>query len=125
MVAFSARQGSNLLYSANFESGLQGFAIDNNFGRSNGLWHLSTGRGADAGHSSSNSLYYGTGEGPSGGGSYNVGANEGVVVSPSIDLSMAGGTVTLTFNYLLQTEGMTNFDLALVIWAIDFSNKCL
>jgi len=40
--------------------------------------------------------------------------SEGVVVSPSIDLTGAGGAVTLTFNYLLQTEGQTNFDRALV-----------
>ena len=114
VVALSAQQGSNLLFSANFESGLQGFTIDNSFGRGNGLWHLSTGRGADAGHSPSSSLYYGAGEGPAGGGNYNTGTNEGVVVSPSIDLTLASGAITLTFNYLLQTENSSEYDLALV-----------
>src|SRR5262249_27662805 len=74
-----------------------------------------------AGHSSSYSLYYGFGEGPNGGGSYNVTnlsgttiANEGVITSPLIDLRGATAAPMLSFNYLIQTEPLTNYDRATV-----------
>ena len=60
------------VYRADFETGAQGFTADNSptGGYLPGQWHLSTGRGAQAGHSASTSFYYGSGEGPSGGGTY-------------------------------------------------------
>ena len=107
--------GGGTVFQANFESGLQGFTVDNTVGNGNGLWHLSTGRGADAGHSASQSLYYGMSEGLSGGGTYNTGGiNEGAVISPSINLAGVAAPITLQFNYLLQTEGNASFDFALV-----------
>src|ERR1035438_6360597 len=47
---------TGLVFAADFESGLQGFTIDNTYGSANGLWHLSTGRAQDAGHSPIHSL---------------------------------------------------------------------
>ena len=94
-----------------FESGQAGYVINNNIrgtGSSAGLWHLSTLRGAQTGHSPSNSFYYG-GENT---GTYNTGAaNAGSITSPVIALP-ASGPVNLSFNYVLQTEGSTSFDTA-------------
>ena len=107
--------GGGTLFQADFETGLQGFTVTNALGNGNGLWHLSTGRGANAGHSASTSLYYGEGEGEGGGGTYDTGGiNEGAVVSPLISLVGAAAPVSLEFNYLLQTEGNASFDVALV-----------
>jgi hypothetical protein len=101
------------VFSADFESGLQGFTINNSIpGRGTGLWHLSTGRGNQSGHSPTQSLYYGQGEGASGGGTYDTGdANAGALTSPSITLPTGGG-ISLGFNYVLQTERFTGFDVA-------------
>ena len=116
-VYLSAFGGSaSAVFAANFESGLGGFTVTNTFGNGNGLWHLSTGRATDPGHSPSNSLYYGQNEGPSGGGNYDTSgiANEGVVTSSTIDLTTQTGPLTLSFNYLLQTEGNSFYDHATV-----------
>ncbi|HEX5081206.1 MAG TPA: PxKF domain-containing protein [Blastocatellia bacterium] len=98
-----------------FESGQQGFVIDNGPrpGRVAGLWHLSTGRGAQSGHSPSTSFYFGQGEGPGGGGDYNVGATAGSITSGPITLPDTPG-VSLSFNYVLQTEAFAGFDVASV-----------
>ncbi|MGV3484666.1 MAG: Ig-like domain-containing protein [Planctomycetaceae bacterium] len=65
-------------------------------------WHLSTGRGTAIGHSSDDSFYFGSGEGPAGNGSYTNNA-DGTLLSPSIDLS--GTTVArLSFKHFLNTE---------------------
>jgi uncharacterized repeat protein (TIGR01451 family) len=108
-------------FQADFETGLQGFTVNNGIGLSNGLWHVSTGRGSQAGHSASHSIYYGFGEGPAGGGTYNTTnssgvaiANEGVITSPTIDLRGASGAPTLSFNYLIQTEPSAAYDNASV-----------
>ena len=42
-----------------------------------GLWHLSTGRQSNPGHSSPFSLYYGQNETAAGGGNYNIGRSAG------------------------------------------------
>jgi len=96
--------GVETLFSADFESGLDGFTVDNGFGVGGGLWHRTDGRGSDSGHSSPHSLYYGQNEGSGGGGDYDAGDTEGVVTSPVIDLTGAVAPVTLSFNYLLETE---------------------
>src|SRR5207245_77549 len=113
--------GNGGSFQADFESGLQGLSINTGIGNSNGLWHLSTGRGAQAGHSATHSIYYGFGEGPNGGGTYNmtnssgVGiANEGAITSPSIDLRTVTGPPVLSFNYLIQTEPIASYDNASV-----------
>jgi hypothetical protein len=98
-----------------FESGQQGFVINNGPqpGHVAGLWHLSTGRGSQSGHSPVTSFYFGTGEGPGGGGNYNVGNTAGTITSGPIALPNIPG-VGLAFNYVLQTEGNGSFDVASV-----------
>jgi hypothetical protein len=81
-----------------------GFTVDNTGATVAGLWHLSTGRGNEEGHSADDSMYYGQGEGPTGGGNYNVGDSAGRITSPTIDLT-SHETAQLSFNYVLQTEG--------------------
>ena len=100
------------LYDQDFESGLGGFVISNDFALGGGLWHVSSGRGADSGHSHASSVYYGHNEGPSGGGDYDTGAaNAGAFYSPVISLPFSGD-INLTFNYFLQTEGSRSWDIA-------------
>lgn len=99
-----------------FESGEQGFVIDNGpqSGREAGLWHLSVGHGAQTGHSPGTSFYFGQGEGPEGGGNYNVGKTAGAITSAPITLPDNLG-VSLSFNYILQREpGELNYDVAAV-----------
>ncbi|MFO0897057.1 MAG: S8 family serine peptidase [Pirellulales bacterium] len=92
------------IYRQDFESGLGGFALDNTFELGQGQWHRSTGRGHDAGHSASHSLYFGSGEGEEGGGLYNslIG---GAALSPEIDLRNVTGQLQLRFNYFLEADG--------------------
>jgi hypothetical protein len=102
------------VFSTDFSSGTSGFVVNNSGG---GLWHLSTGRGSQGGHSASNSFYYGQGEGASGGGNYNTaGRNTGTLTSPSIALPTVsnGESLLLDFNYVLQTEVFDGFDVAQV-----------
>jgi Ca2+-binding RTX toxin-like protein/subtilisin-like proprotein convertase family protein len=88
---------------------LDEFTIENSIGAPvDGLWHLSTGRGNDPGHSSDDSLYYGTGETSTGGGNYDVGQTAGRITSPAINNIPAGAV--LSFNYFLQTENASGFD---------------
>lgn len=87
------------LLNVDFESGLEGFQIDNGFGFGRGQWHSSTLRGGDGGHSASRSLYFGARDG-----SGYADDAEGVVTSPSIDLRGLTGEVELAFNYLLDVE---------------------
>jgi hypothetical protein len=98
-----------------FESGPQGFVINNGPlpGHVAGLWRLSTGRGAQTGHSPVTSFYFGQGEGPGGGGNYNVGNTAGTITSGPIALPNNPG-VGISFNYVLQTEGNGAFDVASV-----------
>jgi hypothetical protein len=101
--------------SFDFESGQQGFVINNGPqpGHVAGLWHLSTVRGTQPGHSPVTSFYFGQGEGPAGGGNYNVGNTAGTITSEPIALPNSPG-LGLTFNYVLQTEGNGSFDVASV-----------
>ena len=109
-VNLSALTGQpNVIFSANFEDGLDGFTINNTIGQSNGsgngLWHLSTGQATNGGHSAYHSLYYGRNETLFGGGNYNTGTiNEGAVTSPLIDLTGQSAPVTLSFNYFLDSD---------------------
>ena len=86
-------------FSDNGTPSLDGFTIDAD---ATSQWHLSTGRDADAGHSEPDSLYFGSGEGSAGGGTYNNNAS-GTVTSPPIDLS-AAPSAELQFSYFLDTE---------------------
>jgi hypothetical protein len=105
----NASGGSNTIF--DFESGVQGFTINNNVrgtGTSAGLWHLSTRRGTQAGHSPTTSFYYGSETT----GNYNTGAaNAGTITSGPL---LIGPGSNLSFNYVLQTEGNGGFDIASV-----------
>ncbi|MCA9245880.1 MAG: M36 family metallopeptidase [Planctomycetales bacterium] len=73
-------------------------------------WHLSTGRGADSGHSADDSFYFGSGEGPSGGGQHDN-DSEGSILSPLIDLT-GFLDARLEFAHFLESE--SGFDFASV-----------
>jgi hypothetical protein len=92
-----------------FESGQQGFTIDNGPfpGHVPGLWHLSTRRGAQPGHSPVTSFYFGREIE----GDYNVGNTAGTITSGPIALPNNPGA-ELAFNYVLLTEGDPSFDRA-------------
>src|SRR5262245_39437563 len=95
----------------NFESGQQGFVINNGPqpGHVAGLWHLSTRRGTEAGHSPVTSFYFGSEVS----GNYNVGNTAGTITSGPIALPNLPG-LALAFNYVLLTEGNGFFDEASV-----------
>jgi hypothetical protein len=115
IVALSVAGGQGVVFSADLETGLQGLTIQNGVGSSNGLWHLSTGRGSDAGHSAKSSLYYGRNEGALGGGNYDVGIkNGGAVVTPDLVLPANADLVALSFNYFMDVEPVDLYDRALV-----------
>jgi subtilisin family serine protease len=108
-----------IIFTADFsdETGaasFDGFTIDNTGATIEGLWHLSTGRGDQDGHSADDSIYFGTGEDSDGGGNYNVGHTAGRIISPVIDLTSVKGA-QLSFNYFLQTEGNNLYDRATVM----------
>ena len=97
---------------------LDGFTIDNTGATVEGLWHLSTGRGNQVGHSAIDSLYFGQGEGPDGNGNYDVGNTAGRITSPLIDLNGLEDA-ELSFNYILETEASIDWDNAQVLIAVD------
>ncbi len=112
---FPSGPASEQVFAADFTDGAKdGFTIDNTGAPQQGLWHVSTGRGGDAGHSAEHSMYFGTGEGPSGGGDYDVGHTAGRITSPQIDLSDLE-SAELSFNHFLETEGADAFDRARVL----------
>ncbi|MEO1998256.1 MAG: M36 family metallopeptidase, partial [Planctomycetaceae bacterium] len=92
-------------------SDASGTAFDDGFTHSGtgDLWHLSTGRGLHSGHSSDDSFYFGSGEGPNGGGKY-LNNSKGVLTSPSVDLSSYTSPIFLDFNHFLNAE--SGFDFA-------------
>ncbi|MGB2822750.1 MAG: hypothetical protein WBF17_17330, partial [Phycisphaerae bacterium] len=122
---------SGVVYHADFEDGdAGGFAIDNAIGADvDGLWHLSTGRSQDPLHSGEGSFDYGVGEGPSGGGNYNVGHSAGRITLAAFivdgDLNLAN--FEFIFNYYLDTErrhpgGETGYDVATFLLSADSGN---
>ncbi len=86
---------------------LEAFEIDNSGG---GQWHLSTGRGADPGHSADDAVYFGSGEDAAGGGKYDNDVG-GSLFSPVIDLSGIRRPV-LKVNHFLEVED--HFDNATI-----------
>jgi hypothetical protein len=83
---------------------LDDFVINNDTdGAVAGLWHLTSARADQPGHSGPHSLYFGQRETATGGGTYNVGHTAGEVTSP--DISLIGlNSAELTFNYWLDVE---------------------
>ena len=111
-VQSTAPTGASTLFSDSFESGLGGFTLNNTV--ASGLWHLSAGRGTQSGHSATQSLYFGTGETAAGGGTYNTGARTaGYATMPAVALP-AAPAATVSFDYVLQTEGNASYDKAQV-----------
>lgn len=101
-----------VIFSADFEAGSNGFVVSNAFGAGGGLWHRSTARGGDAGHSTNRSFYYGTNEAPPLGGTYETGGtNSGAIVSPVISIP-GEGRISLSFNSCLNTENRQGYDVA-------------
>lgn len=87
-----------VIFTANFDSGLDGFTFVPDPDASSNLWHRTSHRYA----SPTNCLYYG-GEGNW---SYDTGArNAGNVQSPTISLKGCAAPITLSFNYWLNNEG--------------------
>jgi len=92
-----------------FESGtLNSFAAGNNV---NSLtWQTTTNRGADLGHSSSNSAYFGNPATFD----YNTANQEGSELTSSV-INLSGYlSASLTLNYFLETENAMGFDVASV-----------
>lgn len=94
-------------FRADFSEGiapsLDGFVVDNSGAPAAGLWHLTTARANQPGHSPPHSLYFGRNETANGFGNYNVGHTAGRVTSPII--SLAGlDRAELSFNYFLNVE---------------------
>ncbi len=114
VVGANADDATTLLTSADFESGQTGYVIDNSLlgtDASAGLWHLSTRHGAEPNHSSTASFYYGSETT----GTYDTGAaNAGSITSPMIALP-AVPSISLSFNYILQTESDLDWDSASVL----------
>ncbi len=99
------------LFSEDFQSGLGGFSIANGGGIGTGLWHLSTAcESASGSHTTSASLYYGH----DGLCTYDLGANDGAVTSPTISLADATAPIQLSFAYFLETEAFATVDIASV-----------
>lgn len=106
-------QGEQIML-ADFDAGLNGFTIDNDYGSGNGLWHLTTAcLCSGAGHPLSQALYYGIDSQCN----YDLSgvAGEGVVVSAPINLNGAVSPVQLSFDYYVETENNApEFDLSAV-----------
>ena len=98
---------------------LDGFTIDNTGGTNDGLWHLSTRRGNEEGHSAQDSMYYGDETS----GNYDEGHTAGRITSKVIDLNGLDDP-QLSFNYFLETEGFpSSFDQAKVMVSKDGGNS--
>lgn len=93
------------IFSADFESGDNGFTAVNDLGLdgyADGLWHRTDSRGNELGHSATHSFWYGNPDT----GNYDTGfeANAGYLVSPVISLPNLPGQLVLDFNYLLRFD---------------------
>ena len=114
---FEPRQLLSADVTFDFESGDQGFTVDNTGGTILGQWHRSIGRSdppggvPTSGRSLTHSFYYGQFETTLGGGRYPVYADhQGTLTSPEIDLCC--GINTLSFYYLLGTRESPELDFA-------------
>lgn len=113
MIGSNVNDSGGTISSTDFESGQAGYVVNNNIlgsGTSAGLWHLTTRRGTQTGHSPTTSFYYGS----ESTGTYDTGAaNAGSITSPVIALPVSS-SISLSFNYVLQTESSTSYDTAYV-----------
>lgn len=103
------------LLAADFETGLQGFTVDNG-PYDEGLWHWSMARRADGlpGHSPNGCVYFGQNETPERGGDYDVGIAraQGALISPEIEIPTEGAI--LQFACFLATEEVSERDVVTV-----------
>ncbi len=114
VLGYAARGPQQNLLSEGFEAGLNGFVASNSYGAGGGLWHLSTGRQADGGHTATHSVYYGHNEGAGGGGDYDTDVhNSGALYSPRVNLPDSEDLV-FDFGFFLETEGSRTWDLCTV-----------
>ena len=114
---FRTENGPTPIYTWDFENGLGGFTLDNNFGDGNGLWHLSTAcLSVDGDHTAPTSLYYGLDPSCN----FDAGLTEGVVTSPPIDLAYVTAPISMALKYYLETEGAPqSWDKASVELSVD------
>jgi hypothetical protein len=109
-VSITVNPRRSTIFSEDFESGIGSFTIDNTFGDGSGLWHLTTTCNSIlSGHSTPTSLYYGQNSTCN----YDAGQTEGIVTSSVISLAGAS-VILLEFNYMLETEQFSGFDVASV-----------
>jgi hypothetical protein len=95
------------IFQADFESGNNGFTYVSDVSGASNLWHRTTHRSASPTHAQ----YYGL----EGTWTYDIGAiTAGNLQSPPISLVGLTPSLTLSFNYFLQTEGGTTYDQATV-----------
>ena len=98
--------------SLNFETAAQGVVVNNNIlgtGSSAGLWHLTTRRGGEVGHSGLASFYYGSETT----GTYNTGLRNSGSITTDI-MHVPSNSPQLSFNYVLRTQGLLALDRATV-----------
>ena len=101
------------VYMANFDNGLDGFTVDGGTGN---LWHYTTScSDALAGHTAPGSLYFGQ----DGSCTFSTESTVvGSIASPTITIDNPS-LAELGFNYFLETEGGSTWDIASVDLSVD------
>jgi len=102
------------IFLSDFEHGDGAMQIINDtaWAPEDGLWHSTTRRGAEAGHSGTHSMYYGRYDKLGGDWDYDIGDSAGVFYTKRIELP--DEPVALTINYWSEVEASTSYDLILV-----------
>ena len=88
----------------------EGFTVDNTGAPAAGLWHLTTHRGEDPGHTADDSFWFGD----EALGTYNVGQTAGRITSPVISVPANAYRAELSFNSFLEAESYP-FDVSTVL----------
>ena len=110
-ITIEVQQVATAIYETDFEGGLGGFIVDNNFGDGSGLWHLTSAcQSSQSGHTTPTALYYGRDDWCD----YDAGKTEGVATSPVVSLAGVSAPVLLKFNYFLETEDYSGYDVTTV-----------
>ncbi|MHC4716197.1 MAG: CARDB domain-containing protein, partial [Planctomycetota bacterium] len=102
------------IFVADFEHGDGAMDIDNDLAWApvDGLWHLTTNRGSNKGHTPTHSLHYGRYDRIGGDWDYDVGDSAGLFMTKR--LALPDEPISLTFNYLAETEAGTAVDKMIV-----------
>ncbi|MFW6154252.1 MAG: CARDB domain-containing protein [Planctomycetota bacterium] len=98
------------IFNADFEHGDGAMDIINDtaWAPNDGLWHLTTARGGDLGHSGTHSLHYGRWDKAEGHWDYDIGDSAGVFYSKRIELP--DEPVALSFNYFCRVDSSSTGD---------------